>query len=79
MLKYSKEHEQCKPPALSEEENKGKFIKAYNLVMVNKDAVVVEIEEVIKLLADTSELDSKIEDLQSKMEVNSGLVEKLVR
>ena len=47
--------------------------------MVNKDVVIADIEEVIKLLADTSELDSKIENLQSKMEVISGLVEKLVR
>ena len=77
--KYSKEHEQCKTPALSEDEIKEKFVKAYNLVMVNKDAVIADIEEVIKLLADTSELDSKIDDLQSKMEVISGLVEKLVR
>ena len=77
--KYDKGHEQCKTPALSEKEIKEKFIKAYNLVMVNKDVVIADIEEVIKLLADTSELDSKIENLQSKMEVISGLVEKLVR
>lgn len=76
---YDKDHEQCKTPALSEDEIKEKFVKAYNLVMVNKDAVIEDIEEVIKLLADTSELDNKIEDLQSKMEVISGLVEKLVR
>lgn len=77
--KYDNGHEKCQTPALSEDEIKEKFIKAYNLVMVDKEAVIADIEEVIRLLADTSELDSKIEDLQSKMEVISGLVEKLVR
>lgn len=77
--KYSKTHEKCKTPALSEDEIKEKFVKAYNLMMVDKKQVVTDIEEAIKLLADTSELDSRIIELQGKMEVISGLVDKLVR
>jgi len=77
--KYSKTHDKCETPSLSEETIKEKFIRAYNLVMADKQRIIDDVDAVIKMLADTTELDSLIIELQSKMEVISGLVEKMVR
>jgi len=77
--KYNKNHEKCQTPALSEDVVKEKFVKAYNLVMKDKDRILEDINEVIKLLADTSELDAKVVELQNKMEVISGLVDKIIK
>lgn len=77
--KYNKDKDQCLTPALSEDVVKEKFVKAYNLVMKDKDRILEDINEVIKLLADTSELDAKVVELQNKMEVISGLVDKMIK
>ncbi|NLD48916.1 MAG: hypothetical protein GX660_17285, partial [Clostridiaceae bacterium] len=41
--------------------------------------IIEDVNEVIKLLSDTSELDAKVIDLQNKMEVISGLVDKMIK
>ncbi len=77
--KYIKGHDRCQTPALSEEEIKEKFVKAYNLSMSDKESVIADIEAVMSLLTDTSSLDMKITDTQNTMEVIAGLVEKMVK
>jgi len=72
-------HNKCQTPALTEDVIKDKFVKAYNQVMQEKERIVEDINDVIKLLSDTSELDAKIIELQNKMEVISGLVDKLIK
>lgn len=47
--------------------------------MKDKDRIIEDVNEVIRLLSDTSELDAKIIELQNKMEVISGLVDKLIK
>lgn len=47
--------------------------------MQEKDRILGDINEVIKLLSDTSEIDANIIELQNKMEVISGLVDKMVK
>ncbi len=47
--------------------------------MQEKDRIVEDINDVIQLLSDTSELDTKVVELQNKMEVISGLVDKMIK
>ena len=77
--KYNKDKDQCLTPALPEDVVKEKFVKAYNQVMEFKDRIIEDINEVIKLLADTFELDAKVVELQNKMTVISGLVDKMIK
>lgn len=58
---------------------KSKFIKAYNQVMVNKDQVINDANEVIKTLTDTSLIDNAISETESELEIITELVRKLVR
>ena len=47
--------------------------------MQEKDRILEDINDVIQLLSDTSELDTKLVELQNKMEVISGLVDKMIK
>lgn len=47
--------------------------------MQEKDRILEDINDVIQLLSDTSELDTKVVELQNKMEVISGLVDKMIK
>jgi len=77
--KYSKDHDRCQTPVLVDDKIKDKFVEAYNQVMRDKQRIIEDVNEVIKLLADTSELDAKVIELQNKMEVISGLVDKMIK
>ena len=77
--KYNKEHDKCQTPALTEDKIKEKFVIAYNQVMREKQRIIEDVNEVIKLLSDTSELDAKVIEFQNKMEVISGLVDKMIK
>ncbi len=77
--KYIKNHVKCQTPAITEEKIKEKFVIAYNQVMSQKQRIIEDVNEVIKLLSDTSELDAKVIELQNKMEVISGLVDKMIK
>ena len=77
--KYNKEHDKCQTPAITEDKIKEKFVIAYNQVMREKQRIIEDVNEIIKLLSDSSELDSKVIELQNKMEVISGLVDKMIK
>ncbi len=77
--KYKKNHDKCQTPALTEDKIKEKFVISYNQVMQEKERILEDINDVIKLLSDTSELDAKVVELQNKMEVISGLVDKMIK
>jgi len=47
--------------------------------MKDKERIIEDVNEVIKLLSDTSELDAKVVELQNKMEVISVLVDKMTK
>ena len=76
---YNKNHDRCQTPALSEDKIKEKFVIAYNQVMQEKQRIIEDVNDVIKLLSDTSELDAKVVELQNRMEVISGLVDKMIK
>ncbi len=77
--KYNKEHDKCQTPAITEDKIKEKFVIAYNQVMREKQRIIEDVNEIIKLLSDTSKLDAKVIELQNKMEVISGLVDKMIK
>lgn len=77
--KYNKEHDKCQTPAITEDKIKEKFVIAYNQVMREKQRIIEDVNEIIKLLSDTSELDAKVIELQNKMEVIGGLVDKMIK
>ena len=77
--KYNKNHDKCQIPALAEDKIKEKFVIAYNHVMQEKDRILEDINDVIQLLSDTSELDTKVVELQNNKEVISGLVDKMIK
>ena len=77
--KFSKDNiKKCNTPHLTEEEIKDKFITAYNKIMVNKNIILKDIEEVISLLSDESDIDSKIDEVKSEQEVLEALVKVLI-
>jgi len=77
--KYNKEHDKCQTPAITEDKIKEKFVIAYNQVMREKQRIIEDVNEIIKLLSDTSKLDAKVIELQNKMEVIGGLVDKMIK
>ena len=58
--KFHKQKEKCLTPNLNEESIKMKFIKAYNLVMEDKERIMQDSQAVIDLLTNTTKLDDEI-------------------
>lgn len=77
--KFDKGKETCRTPAITEDKIKEKFVIAYNQVMREKQRIIEDVNEIIKLLSDTSKLDAKVIELQNKMEVIGGLVDKMIK
>ena len=77
--KFAKGKTRCQTPSFSEQVIKDKFIKAYNLMMVDKNAVVNDAKDVINKLTDTTTLDVQISKYENEMEIVSELVKKLVK
>lgn len=76
--KFDKTKKKCETPHLTEDEIKSMFIKAYNQVMSNKEQLLQDTKEVVKLLTDTTELDKKIIILKNDIDLISETVRKLV-
>lgn len=77
--KYNKSHAQCQTPTLTEEEIKEKFIRAYNLVMCDKQQVINDTLAVIEMLMGTDELDLEIAERQARIDEISKAVSVMVR
>lgn len=58
---------------------KDNFIKAYNLMMVDKNALINDAKDVINKLADTTTLDAQISKYENEIKIVSKLVKKLVK
>lgn len=52
---------------------------AYNEAMTDKQRIINDTKEVIDLLSDTNEIEKRIADATTEIEIVAGLVEKLVR
>lgn len=77
--KYDKSHSRCKTPHFTEDEIKQKFMLAYNEAMTDKQRIIDDTKEVITLLSDTAEIEKRIADATTEIEIVAGLVEKLVQ
>lgn len=77
--RYSKKQPKCQTPNITEEEVKEKFVKAYNLVMCDKNQVIEDTLAIIGMLTCTDELDAEIAECQAKMDEISNAVASMVR
>lgn len=77
--KYDKSHTLCKTSHFTEDEIKQKFMLAYNEAITDKQRIIDDTKEVIALLSDTVEIEKRIEDATTEIEIVAGLVEKLVQ
>ena len=74
-----KGHSKCKTATLSDESIKAMFLKAYNLLMGDRERIIEDCEEMRMLIFDCTELDNKIAALNEEIEVIAGLVDQCVR
>lgn len=77
--KFEKGKPKCQTPNLTEEEIKLKFIEAYNLTMKDKQRILDDTNEVIKVLTDTKQLDNEIESLNNELNVSVELMNRLIK
>lgn len=62
-----------------EEDNKLKFIDAYNLTMKDKKRIIQDSQEVIVILTITTQINKEIENLNDELLVISKLLNKLIK
>ena len=62
-----KNKDKCTTPHFTEEQLKNEFIKMFNTIIGNKDALISTVEIAIKTISDTSKIDKKISALQEKL------------
>ena len=65
--KFHKGKDKCKTPHFNEDDNKKKFIKAYNLMAQDKQRAIKDTEDIIKQLTETSQLESEISKIDEEM------------
>lgn len=76
---YNKKHAQCVTPKLSESDIKAKFIEAYNMTMVNKDALIEDALMVKDLLTNVEAENKAIAEEQANIEIISEAANKIVK
>ncbi len=69
----------CKPPNLDEEEVKSMFLKAYNGMIMSKDALITNLIEAVSNALDTSPLNKQIETLTNELNSMNKEFELLVK
>jgi DNA invertase Pin-like site-specific DNA recombinase len=77
--KFEKGKPKCQTPNLTEEEIKLKFIEEYNLTMKDKQRIIDDTNEVIKVLTDTEQIDHEIKSLNSELNVLVELMNRLIK
>jgi hypothetical protein len=77
--KFEKGKPKCQTPNLTEEEIKLKFIEVYNLTMKDKQRIINDTNEVIKVLTDTEQLDNEIESLNNELNVLVEFMNRLIK
>jgi site-specific DNA recombinase len=77
--KFHKHKEKCHTPNLKAEDIKHKFIEAYKITMEDKERMIEDAHEVIKLLTDTSKLDKDISKVNDDLTLTFELVNILIK
>lgn len=76
--KFNDKERRCTTPHLNEEDIKVRFISAYNSIISDKDSILDDCRQMMDTLTDTTELNGKIDELTSELEVIAGLTRKLI-
>jgi DNA invertase Pin-like site-specific DNA recombinase len=77
--KFLKGKDKCKTPHFNEDEIKKKFIQSYNIMMEDKERIIQDVKNIIKLLSDTTDIESEITKLDYELEIVSKHARKLVK
>ena len=76
--KFDKGKAKCQTPHLTEAEIQKRFVAAYNSMVSDKAACILACEATKQVLADTTAMDTEIEELVQEMEVVAGLTRKCI-
>lgn len=76
--KFDKGKAKCQTPHLTEAEIQKRFVAAYNSMASDKAACILACEATKQVLADTTAMDTEIEELVQEMEVVAGLTRKCI-
>lgn len=68
----------CQTPHLYENDIKDKFVKAYNIVMGDKEFIIEDLKDLIELLTDTSEIDDNLIKWKVELDTVHELAVKLI-
>ena len=71
--------QRCSTPTLSEDAIKALFVKAYNLLLGNRESVIQDCETLVAMLEDTTALDAKITATQEEMDTVVAMNKALIR
>lgn len=77
--KFKKDHKKCKTPIKTEEEIKSLFIKAYNLMMLDREQMIDDCLDVKRLLTDTTQDDAEITRLEKELTFIAEQVEEMIK
>ena len=69
---------ECSTPHYDEEEIKKRFLKAYNILTGDKEALLEDCRIIQKVLTDTTDIDKKIDELSRESEIVSELMQKCI-
>ena len=69
----------CSSPTLSEDAIKALFVKAYNLLLGNRESVIQDCETLVAMLEDTTALDAKITATQEEIDTVVAMNKALIR
>ena len=68
----------CSTPHVTEEQVKGAFVRAVNILISEKEELSANVRMVIAMLCDSAELEKRQSELKEELEVVVGLVERCV-
>ena len=69
----------CSSPTMSEDAIKALFVKAYNLLLGNRESVIEDCETLVSMLEDTTALDTKIAATQEEIDTVVAMNKALIR
>ena len=69
----------CETPTLDEQVIIDRFLKAYNLLMGNRESVIEDCKLMRSMLGDCTEFDAQIASMKEELEVVVGLIQGLIK
>lgn len=76
-LKY-KGAEKCATPHITEQELSQRFLDAYNQLLVDRDFIIEDCEAIIALLADTTNCDKELLEVETELQIVNSMLEQAI-